>query len=171
MTASTATAPRRLRRPIRCTATHAVGFLALGTAAVVLLLAVAVGIYISQSAFQAGHQPTPNSAVQAFLDGALNDRRMSTVEKYLCSNESIHRKVGTIITGINQYTRQHPNTTITYDWDHVVTTARSRGHASVAADIRTRSTVGGVPIQAPAQQWTFRLANRSGWKICGLARS
>lgn len=167
---ATAPPPRRLKRPIRCTATHAVGFLALGTAAVVLLLAVAVGVYIGQSAFQAGHQPTPNSAVQAFLDGALNDRRMATVEKYLCSNQSIHRKVGTLITDINQYTRQHPNTTLTYDWDHVTTVTRSRGHATVAADVRGRATIGGVPTQEPAQRWTFQLANHVGWKICGLTR-
>ena len=171
MTATTTTTPpRRLRRPIRCTAIHAVGFLALGTAAVVLVLAVAVGVYISQSAFQAGHQPTPNSAVQGFLDAALNDRRMASVEKYLCGNESIHRKVGTIITDINRYTRQHPNTTVTYDWGGVVTTARSRGHATVAADIRTRFTVGGAPVQGPAQRWQLQLANHGGWKICSLTR-
>jgi hypothetical protein len=155
---------------VRCTALHAVGFLALGTAAVVLVLAVVVGVYIGQSAFQAGHQPTPNSAVQGFLDGALNDRRMSTVEKYLCSNQSIHRTVGALITSINTYTRQHPNTTLTYDWGAVTTVSRSDGRAVMAAHIRGRATIGGVPVQEPAQRWTFRLVDHGGWKICGLTR-
>lgn len=162
--------PRRLKRPLRCDALNAILFLGAGVLAVAAILAAVTIAYIAQTAYQAGHQATPTAAVQDFLDAALNDRHMATVEKYLCNNQTVHRSVGTLITGINTYTRHHPNTTLTYDWDNVHQTTRTSQTATVTADIRTRATVSGTPLQEPAQLWSFQLADHAGWKICRLTR-
>ena len=170
----TATAPvftpsrRRIKPPIRRTARNMAAFLALGLVAALLAVAAVVVVYIANSAYQAGHQATPTSAVKGMLYATLHDGDKTSAAKYLC-DAAITRQVNTLIDQNDRFTHSGKDTTLSYEWGAPHVVSQHSGQATVTADIDLLVTEHGRQYGYPEQHWTLGLRDHGGWKICSLS--
>ena len=159
--------PKKLKGPIRRTPLRAAAFLALGILATVVMLAAAIGLYISRSAYEAGHQSSPTEAANAFLDAALNNRDVASADKYLCSNQAIHTKINGIIGGINDFSTD--GSSISYRWDTPTLRSRHDDHATVTTTLYADTTDSGDGgTDNPPQTLTMGMQDQGGWKLCSF---
>lgn len=160
---------KKLKGPIRRTPLNALGFLGAGALATVAVLAIAAFLYISQSAYQAGHQSTPTSAVNGFLDAALNDRYMSTMDKYLCG-DTARRQAQTLLNQIDDV--QADGSSVDFYWQNTHVTQRPNDNrATVTASVTATVTTDGKFVNNSPHTWRFHLQDRAGWKICSFTTS
>lgn len=158
----------RVRRPIRRTPGTVLGFLALGAAAVVVVVGLAVGLYIFQDAYRTAHQTSPTQAADGFLDAMLNDHRLDLARNYMCDSSALERQVGSMIQRIKSAQTEHPNAQIKYTWSGFRQGSRSGSQASLTTDVTVSTILGSAVSTSPAQTWTFAMRNEGGWKVCGL---
>lgn len=164
----TAPAPRRLKRPIRRTTTTVLGFFALGCAAVVVVLAGVVGLYILRDAYQAGHQPTPRDAANAYLDAMLNKNSLSLAENYMCGSAALEKQTRDIIRQPTEFMAKYPGATMTYSWSGFKVRHKTPKSAVLQSRVSSVATVGGHIVTSPTATWTLRLKDSHGWKVCAL---
>jgi|GEM_PF-6957966 len=136
--------------------------LALGLAAAVVVVVFA----INQSAYQAGHQPTPTAAARGLLYAMLNDRSTASSDKYLCDGP-VHRQVHRLIGQVNDFATG--DNSISYSYGINTPTMHGEDAATVTADVTARTTTSGSTIVQPTQTWTMSMRNDSGWKVCRLS--
>lgn len=157
---------KKLKGPIRRTPLHALGFLGAGALATIAVLAVAVALYISQSAYHAGHQSTPTGAVNGFLDAALNDRYMSTMDKYLCG-DTARRQAQRLLDQIDGV--EADGSSVDFFWQNTrITQHPSDNRAIVTAAVTATITTDGKFVNNSPHTWRFHLHDRAGWKICSF---
>lgn len=156
----------RLKKPIRRTPGNMVLFLAVGALSAVLAIGAVAAIYISGIAFQAGHQPTPTSAVYGFLDAALRHRHMSDVDKYLCG-DAARRQAHTLLNQITQV--EASGASVDFFWaDPHIARRPADDRAIVTDTVRATVTNNGRRQPQSPHTWRFHLRNQSGWKICSF---
>lgn len=156
----------RLKRPIRRTPGNLVLFLALGALSTMLAIGAAAAIYISGVAYQAGHQPTPTSAVYGFLDAALRHRQMSDVDKYLCA-DTARRQARTLLNQIAEV--ESSGASVDFFWADPHVVSHTGGDRAVVTDtVRATVTSNGTRQPQSANTWRFNLRNQGGWKICSF---
>lgn len=160
--------PPRVKRPIRRTPGTVLGFLALGAAAVVVVVGLAVGLYIYQDAYRTAHQTSPSQAADGFLDATLNDHRLDLAENYMCNDDALDRQIGSMIQRIRSTQTEHPNAHIKYTWNGFRQLSRRDARASLTTDVAVSTIIGSAVSTSPAQTWTFEMRNEGGWKVCGL---
>ncbi|HEY3503221.1 MAG TPA: hypothetical protein VGN37_10635 [Actinocatenispora sp.] len=166
--APTASKARRAKRPIRRTPGTVLGFLALGAAAVVVVVGLTVGIYIYQDAYRTAHQTSPSQAADGFLDATLNDHRLDLAENYMCDGDALERQIGSMIQRIKSAQTEHPNAQIKYTWSGFRQVSRRDARARLTTDVTVSTIIGSAVSTNPAQTWTFAMRNVGGWKVCGL---
>lgn len=159
--------PRRLKPPIRRNARNVTFFLAAGIAIVVVAISGAVLLTINRSAYQAGHQPTPRAAAEAYLYAVLQDREADSAAKYTCT-DAAQRKTNTVIKSITDWTSRARGNDIAYTWTVQKTTKHGTDQATVTANVRTTVTADGSISVQPNQTWTLQMRDRGGWKVAEL---
>jgi hypothetical protein len=158
----------RSQKPIRFGCVALVGFLGLGVVGIVVVVILIAGGYIFSVSQKASHQTSPTEAVDSFLDAALNERSTDAVEKYLCDKKIIKQQVSSLIGDLKDYQTKNPTNTVNYLWTSPKLTTKHDDRAGVTSSVTARTIINGATSDAPAQIWTFDMANQSGWKVCGL---
>ena len=160
--------PRKLKRPIRRNAGNVLLFLGAGIAAAVLVVVTAAVLYISRTAYQAGHQASPVVAARGMLYATLHEQDKTSAGKYLC-NSTVQRRVDRLIDRNLKYLDAHPGASLTYTWSSVRQLSRHGGTATVTTDVDGDLIQNGQHYSASSQHWTMGLRDRSGWKVCSLS--